>query len=374
MVEFALVLPILLLLLIGLIEVGRLLFIYASVVTAARQAARYGSATGNNGSGTPYYNDCTGIRAAAKNMGFLNSFSDSDILISYDTGPGTPDISSDCPVTAPVSNSYRIKVTASTQYSPILTFIPQLKPFTITSSSARTLLVSISIQVTSPPTVWVGFIPTHTATNTATATRTPTSTPTPTSTSTPTNTSTPTATRTPTRTPTGTLPTPTNTSTPTATFTPTNTATATLTPTITSTPTITPTPTLTPTALACAGVTHGALLTSGSTMTMTINNPTGAVLQGSNITVYWNSTLGGNGNKPISVVSASLSTAGGWSGLPLTSSPATIPGWNPAIPMGPSTITIDFNGTYSNLNGSEEITIDLSATNGCQGYIIDSRR
>ena len=40
MVEFALVLPILLTMLYGMMEVGRLLFIFASTVTAARQAAR----------------------------------------------------------------------------------------------------------------------------------------------------------------------------------------------------------------------------------------------------------------------------------------------------------------------------------------------
>jgi hypothetical protein len=121
------------------------------------------------------------------------------------------------------------------------------------------------------------------------------------------------------------------------------------------------------------GVTHGALLTSGSTMTMTITNPTGAVLQGSSVTVYWNSATGGSGNKPISLISANLASSS-WSGLPLSSSPVTIPQWNPAIPNGSSTITINFGGTYANLNGSEEITIDLSTTNGCQGYIIDSSR
>ena len=45
MVEFALVLPILLLVVYGLIEVGRALFIYNSVASAARQATRYGAAT-----------------------------------------------------------------------------------------------------------------------------------------------------------------------------------------------------------------------------------------------------------------------------------------------------------------------------------------
>ena len=46
MVEFAIVLPLLLLLLYGLLEAGRLLFMYSTVVTASRQAARYGSAIG----------------------------------------------------------------------------------------------------------------------------------------------------------------------------------------------------------------------------------------------------------------------------------------------------------------------------------------
>ena len=45
-VEFALVLPLLLVLMLGIIEVGRLLFIYSSVNSASREAARYGSAAG----------------------------------------------------------------------------------------------------------------------------------------------------------------------------------------------------------------------------------------------------------------------------------------------------------------------------------------
>ena len=46
MVEFAIALPVLLLLLYGILEAGRLLFLYSTVVTASRQAVRYGSATG----------------------------------------------------------------------------------------------------------------------------------------------------------------------------------------------------------------------------------------------------------------------------------------------------------------------------------------
>ena len=53
MVEFAIALPILLMLVYGLLEVGRLLFTYSSVVNATRQAVRYGSTTGAGDRGTP---------------------------------------------------------------------------------------------------------------------------------------------------------------------------------------------------------------------------------------------------------------------------------------------------------------------------------
>ena len=90
MAEFALVLPILLLVVYGLLEVGRLLFIWASVNTASRQAVRYGSAIGlvdtNNDStiDTPHYLDCNGILAAANNVAFITRFT--NVNISYDHG------------------------------------------------------------------------------------------------------------------------------------------------------------------------------------------------------------------------------------------------------------------------------------------------
>src|SRR5919109_4152728 len=90
MVEFAIVLPILLLLLYGLLEAGRLLFIYSTIVTASRQAVRYGSATGEGSTTVPRYQDCAGIRAAAQRVDYLDSFEDKDILIQYDTGPNDP--------------------------------------------------------------------------------------------------------------------------------------------------------------------------------------------------------------------------------------------------------------------------------------------
>ncbi|MBI1880601.1 MAG: pilus assembly protein, partial [Chloroflexi bacterium] len=50
LVEFALILPLLLLLLVGIVEAGRLIWAFITVQTAAREAARYAI------SGRPYVN------------------------------------------------------------------------------------------------------------------------------------------------------------------------------------------------------------------------------------------------------------------------------------------------------------------------------
>ncbi len=64
MVEFMLALPLLVVLIYGIIEVSRLVFIFASVANGSRQAARYGAAAGETNDGY-YYQDCEGIRDVA---------------------------------------------------------------------------------------------------------------------------------------------------------------------------------------------------------------------------------------------------------------------------------------------------------------------
>ena len=152
MAEFGLALPILLLVVYGVIETGRLVLIYASVVSAARNAVRYGSVAGDNGSGTPYYNDCPGIVAAADRLAFLEKFK--NISISYDDGPGGNELSANCPVNVlghPM-NGDRIKVSVSADYSPIVPLVP-FGPFTITSTGNRTLLIGVPIGVDVPPVI-----------------------------------------------------------------------------------------------------------------------------------------------------------------------------------------------------------------------------
>lgn len=210
MVEFALVLPILMLLVVGLIEAGRLMFIYSSITTATRAAVRYGSATGLNPGGTALrYQDCAGIRAEAKRMTFISPLNDTDIVIAYDHGPGTtPHDTCDGAVDThvKVNNGDRITVTINYQYTPMLPITP-LQGFPINAQSSRTYLVSIQVlgsppptSVPNPPTSTPTPIPTDTPTATATATSTPTPLFSPTPSNTPTITETPTITQTPTET------------------------------------------------------------------------------------------------------------------------------------------------------------------------------
>lgn len=172
MVEFAIALPVLLLLLYGILEAGRLLFLYSTVVTASRQASRYGSTTGEGGGSTPLYGDsrstvkrfqdCAGIRGAADAVGYLSS-DGFDIDIARDDGPNdlTPTaycfdestiaVDTTFRETELTGNNVRIVVTVSETFVPL---VPNLVPFAqraITATSARTILYSVPIVVEQPP-------------------------------------------------------------------------------------------------------------------------------------------------------------------------------------------------------------------------------
>ncbi len=150
LVEFALILPVLVLIIFGLIETGRLLFVYSSAVTSSRQAVRYASATGLSNAGVPHYQDCNGIRNAARRTAFVNTISDDQIIIAHDNGPGTP-ATVYCPPGTPVDTSFtaqngnRVLVTVRTDFIPLVPGLLPFPSFTITSPSARTILGSVSV-------------------------------------------------------------------------------------------------------------------------------------------------------------------------------------------------------------------------------------
>jgi len=344
MVEFAIALPLLLLLLYGLLETGRLLFIYASVTNATRQAVRYGSASGISPNGVPRYQDCQGIKDAANAGDFLNAFDDSDITITYDTGPSTSNYdtcngSTDTGV-HPASGD-RVKVVINADYTSL---VPNIVPFLsrttangnpIQGESARTLIGSIDIVVTLTP------APTDTPTLTPTSTSTLGA---------------------------GMTPSLTATSTPTLQFT----YTPSTTPTITLTPTKTNTPTITPTAVSgCNTVTLGLLKITGGNLTITITNPLSAPLQIGDVTVQWNHDKGHiNGtDKTLRLQSASL---GGvfWTGNAIGPSLTIVPSPSASIPAkSTATMAFTFHQSYENWDNTESVTINLS-THGCEGVIL----
>lgn len=166
MAEFALALPILMLVIFGLLEVGRAVFMYAAVVNASREAVRYATAYGVNESAVLHVQNCAEIRNTAKRVAFLLPLADENIEIKYDTGPtlvdadGTPDSGDEyfdpptdvgaCDTDEVVDESIelacgdRVVVTVTVNYQPIVPIVPmQAQPFS--SSSARTFLGVIEL-------------------------------------------------------------------------------------------------------------------------------------------------------------------------------------------------------------------------------------
>jgi len=156
MVEFAIALPVLFALLIGIMEVGRMVLMYTLVVNASRDAVRYAASVGLDSTGNPYarYAYCAGIKATAKSSGYFIGLQDSDITISYDDGAnlpnGTPNIlvSGGCNavsgedvdvLNADVSSGDRVTVQVTKTYTPLVKLLP-IQPRPITSISSRTIL------------------------------------------------------------------------------------------------------------------------------------------------------------------------------------------------------------------------------------------
>ncbi len=140
-VEFAIVLPILLAMLVGILEVGRMVFIYGAINNASREAVRYASAWGLRDDGTTEkFNDCTGIKEMAARSAFFVPLT---IEIYKDTGPGSTstqycggsidadDIS--------LSTKDRVTVKVIAPYKPMVNLIP-LPQRNFESTSSRTML------------------------------------------------------------------------------------------------------------------------------------------------------------------------------------------------------------------------------------------
>lgn len=101
LVEFAIVAPLLFLLLFGVIEFARVVSAYTTVWTGAREGARYATTSGGSdiSSGIPRNRDCAGILDAVQAKAVVSSIAGADVTIEWVNPSGT--LIADCnPATA----------------------------------------------------------------------------------------------------------------------------------------------------------------------------------------------------------------------------------------------------------------------------------
>jgi Flp pilus assembly protein TadG len=132
--------------LVGVLEVGRYIFIYSAATNASRNAVRYASAVGRDDlQGLTKYNYCWGIKQAALDSAYLINPATIGVQIYYDNGMGTS--LGQCSVwnvtqvdtAIKVSSGNRVRVVVTIPYKPMVNLVP-IQPQTITSASARTIL------------------------------------------------------------------------------------------------------------------------------------------------------------------------------------------------------------------------------------------
>jgi hypothetical protein len=150
LVEFALILPALLLVVVSIIDFGRLIFTISSVASASRDAARYGASVGTDAFGITHYQDCTGIRRAIQKFTYFLKL---DVVIKYDEdGPGGSQaytycqlqMDSDSSVVATLGSQVVVEVTGNYS-SLVLSGIFKLPPIPVISETRRTILRDIYI-------------------------------------------------------------------------------------------------------------------------------------------------------------------------------------------------------------------------------------
>jgi Flp pilus assembly protein TadG len=130
LIEFAIVAPLLFLLLFGVIEFARLVHGFTTVWTAAREGARYATTVGDtNSDGVPNYLDCDEIVAAAVAKAVAASLTSGDISVEYFDSTGTP--VADCDVNPPapasgganIDSGFTIEVTASGTFDAVVPIV-----------------------------------------------------------------------------------------------------------------------------------------------------------------------------------------------------------------------------------------------------------
>ncbi len=153
MVEFALAMPIILFAVLVVIEIAYIIITFNGAVMASREASRYAAGMSTSqavGAPLSHWQDCTGIRSAAKRIANFLGLQDGDIHIYYDSGPdGLPADDPSKEACAPnpvvqVSKGGRISVKVTVHYAPLDPLL-QVSSIPISSLSSHTILTEIPI-------------------------------------------------------------------------------------------------------------------------------------------------------------------------------------------------------------------------------------
>jgi hypothetical protein len=160
MVEFAIVLPILLLLILGIFAFAHLFFTYIVVNSAAREGARLGAAVGYSANSLPHYRDCSEIRNAVMRIGrTVGVNNDSQINIVYTRGASQTQLTSCasgsgtdcCPAggagPSDIQSADQLKVSINLTYTPAFPIV-KLPTFNVKGTAARTIISDVYLPAT----------------------------------------------------------------------------------------------------------------------------------------------------------------------------------------------------------------------------------
>ncbi len=143
LVETAIVLPLVLLLMFGILDTARYIAAQNTVNTVSHEAARYGSSVGVAPSGKQRFVDCDGIRAAgiALSHGTITA---AQISVDYDEGPDTT-VNGKCDAgqsaTRTIQEGDRIVIVVTVDWKAVNPLVDAFfGSLTITSVAHRTIL------------------------------------------------------------------------------------------------------------------------------------------------------------------------------------------------------------------------------------------
>lgn len=145
--EFALVIGVLLFIMLGVVDLGRLIAVHSAAVTASREGARYGAAVGQDPAfaNVERYRNCAGIKEAARRVSRA-LITPQSITVAWDDGPGTAtrqpcnDANTNNPAAADIGSFDRVVVTVNATFSPISAIRFVIPSVSVTSVDRRTIV------------------------------------------------------------------------------------------------------------------------------------------------------------------------------------------------------------------------------------------